>query len=336
MRVRLRILHEASDPFPSEITVEQFAPTFLERKAPAVRPHTLTRYRSIIERDVIPAIGQVELRKIKPAHLQIVLDAVARTRGRRCVEEAKAVMSGLLKTAASGGLVDTNAARGGTLEIRDGATRRKELVSLDAEQVRELLKLSVGTTWHVPMNLVARLGLRRSEVLGLRWGDVDLDAGTIVLARGLHRIRDEAGSRLGCLEPKSTTSARAITIGLPVITLLSEHRRAQNERRLVVGPGWQALDYINDNGIGGPLDPDSMSTAFKRFARTLELPAGVRLHDLRHAAARLALEGGAPLESVSRMLGHSTLAFTHKQYVAPTANQTSAAVNALERLYGND
>lgn len=69
---------------------------------------------------------------------------------------------------------------------------------------------------------------------------------------------------------------------------------------------------------------------------TAQLPAGVRLHDLRHASARLALEGGAPLESVSRMLGHSTPAFTHKEYVAPTANQTRAAVNALERLYGTD
>lgn len=336
MRDRLRALDEDSDPFPTDITVGQFAPTFLERKAGTVRPYTLSRYRSILDRDVVPAIGHVELRKVKPAHLQLVLDAVAITRGRRCVEEAKAVMSGLLRTAASGGLVDSNAARGGTLEIRDGAKRRKDLVPLEADHVRALLQAAAGTTWHVPMNLVVRLGLRRSEVLGLRWDDIDLDAATITISRSLHRVRDEAGSRLVCLEPKSKTSARTITIGEPVARLLRDHRRAQRERRLFAGPAWRDEGFVSDNGLGGPLDPDSMSTAFKRFAAALELPQGVRLHDLRHAAARLALEAGAPLESVSRMLGHSTLSFTHKQYVAPTANQTTAAVSALERLYATD
>jgi integrase len=149
-------------------------------------------------------------------------------------------------------------------------------------------------------------------------------------------VRDEHGSRLACLEPKSQRSARTIVVGEPVVRLLRAHRRAQNERRRMLGDTWQPLGYACDNGFGGPLDPDSMSTAFKRFARTLGLPAGVRLHDLRHAAARLALEAGAPLESVSRMLGHSTLAFTHRQYVAPTADQTRAAVSALDRLYATD
>jgi integrase len=91
---------------------------------------------------------------------------------------------------------------------------------------------------------------------------------------------------------------------------------------------------VCDNGIGGPLDPDSMSTAFKRKLGGLELPTGTRLHDLRHAAARLSLEAGAPLESVSRLLRHSTLAFTHKQYVAPTAQQTAGAVAALDSILG--
>ncbi len=311
----------------------RFAPSFLDRKAQSVRPHTLSRYRSILERDVIPLIGNVELRKIKPAHLQQVLDKVAETRGRRCVEEAKAVMSGLLKMAAAGGLVDHNAARGGTLEIADGATTKRVLVKLDAAQVRELLQLAHGTTWHLPLNLVARLGLRRSEVLGLQWSDVNFHAAELSVATGLHRIRDDAGSRLALLDPKTAASRRTIIIGAPVIELLRHHRKAQAERRLFVGAAWQPTELICDNGIGGPLDPDSMSTAFKRFARKLGWPAGVRLHDLRHAAARLALEAGAPLESVSRMLGHSTLAFTHKQYVAPTAAQTAAAVSALERLY---
>jgi len=336
LRAFLQGLVEGADPFPVDLAVAAFAPTFLARKGQSVRPHTLARYRSIIERHVVPGIGQVELRKVKPAHLQQVLDAVAATRGRRCVEEAKAVMSGLLKMAAAGGLVYTNEARGGTFEITDGAKPKRQLIQLEAAQVRSLLQLSEATTWHVPLNLVARLGLRRSEVLGLQWADIDLDAATMTIVRGLHRVREDKGSRLACLEPKTATSRRTIVIGAPVVELLRRHRRAQGERRLLIGAGWQPYGYVCDNGIGGPLDPDSMSTAFKRFARTLDLPAGVRLHDLRHAAARLALEAGAPLESVSRMLGHSTLAFTHKQYVAPTAAQTQAAVAALERLYATD
>ncbi|MEZ5236111.1 MAG: site-specific integrase [Acidimicrobiales bacterium] len=294
MRDRLRTLDEAADPFPSELTVAQFAPTFLERKAPSVRPHTLNRYRSVIERDVVPVIGHVALRKVKPAHLQLVLDGVASTRGRRCVEEAKAVLSGMLKAAAAGGLVDTNAARGGTLEIRDGATRPKDLVPLEAEHVKALLRLAVGTTWEVPMNLVARLGLRRSEALALRWDDIDLDARTVTVSRSLHRVRDTTGSRLACLPPKSAASARTLAIGTPVVELLRAHGEAQRARRQLAGPAWRDDGYVTTNALEGPLDPDSMSTAFKRMATSLELPAGVRLHDLRHAAARLSLEAGAP------------------------------------------
>lgn len=164
---------------------------------------------------------------------------------------------------------------------------------------------------------------------------MNLDARTVTVSRSLHRVRDAAGSRLACLPPKSAASARTLTIGTPVVELLRAHGEAQRARRQLAGPAWQDDGYVNTNTLGGPLDPDSMSTAFKRMATSLELPAGVRLHDLRHAAARLSLEAGAPLESVSRMLGHSTLAFTHKQYVAPTANQTTAAVSALEQVYGS-
>lgn len=83
---------------------------------------------------------------------------------------------------------------------------------------------------------------------------------------------------------ESTTSARTITIGEPVVKLLREHRRAQNERRLHTGRAWQDHEYVKDNGLGSALDPDSMSTAFKRFAVSLGFPAGVRLRDLRQAA----------------------------------------------------
>lgn len=330
----LRQVERGDDPFPEEMTLAEFAPVFLDRKAARVRPHTLARYRSVLEKDAVPLIGQVELRRLRPAHLQQVLDHVGARRSRRCVEEAKAVLSGLLKAAAAGGLVEMNVARGGTLEIPEEARSRKPPTQLAVGDVRRLLDAADGTTWAVPLNLVARLGLRRSEVLGLTWATVDLDEGLLSVTRGLHRVRDERGSRLDFLDPKSPTSARTISIGGPLVTILRAHRRAQAERRLQIGAGWMDLDLICDNGIGGPLDPDSMSTAFKRFASRLDLPAGVRLHDLRHAAARLALEGGAPLESVSRMLGHSTLSFTHKQYVAPTAQQTSAAVRALDDALG--
>ena len=130
------------------------------------------------------------------------------------------------------------------MEIPEEAARQRQLARLDVGDVRRLLDLVLGTTWDVAFNLVARLGLRRSEVLGMRWGDIDFDAATLTVGRGLHRVRDAEGSRLDFLPPKSATSARTISIGGPVLTVLRAQRKAQAERRLFVGAGWRDLGLI--------------------------------------------------------------------------------------------
>jgi integrase len=157
--------------------------------------------------------------------------------------------------------------------------------------------------------------MRRGEVLALRWAHIDLDAGVARVVASLQLMAGE----LRLMEPKTDRARR--TVALPPITveILRRHRKEQAERRLLAGEAWQDVDFVTDQGDGGPLSPDAVSRAFYRLVRALGLP-GLRLHDLRHAYATTLLAAGVHPKIASEALGHSSVAFTMDVYshVLPT------------------
>ena len=221
MRAFLQGLVEGGDPFPSDMTLAAFAPTFLARKAESVRPHTLGRYRSIIERDVVPAIGRVELRRVKPAHLQQVLDAVAADQGPSLHRGGQGRDVGPAQDGGRRGTGRHERRPWRHVEIADGAKREAELVPA---RRRPGQISAAGGGDDVARSAQPRRPPRHAPIGGAR-SAVERrrpGRGNAHHRRGLHRVRDEQGSRLACLEPKTATAAAPSLVGAPVVELLRQ------------------------------------------------------------------------------------------------------------------
>jgi integrase len=182
--------------------------------------------------------------------------------------------------------------------------------------MRTLVDAAEETPYGLPILLAATTGLRRGEVLTLRWADVELDERTLAVRGG------------------KTSSARR-TINLPPSTVgaLRAHRKAQAERRLLCGTAWQDRDLVVDRGDGGAVHPDSVSHAFAELAERVGL-ADVRLHDLRHGFAVALLRAGVNVKVVSEALGHSRSSFTMDVYMHVLPGMGEQVASAIEAALG--
>lgn len=313
---------------PGRVTLGRYLEErWLPHMSTRLRASTWERYRSLVRHHVIPRIGRVPLGKLRPAHVQAVVDGMlAAGQSRASALQAYRVLAEALRHAVRWQLLAQNPAAGAS----PPRPERRELVVLEASQIRALLEQARQTPWYVPLLLAAACGLRRGEALGLRWRDVELEERKIRVTATLQRVAGE----LRFEQPKTDRARR--TVALPPFTAseLRRHRREQAERRLLIGSAWRDHDLVADRGDGGPLDPESFTHAFARLARQAGLPAGVRLHDLRHAYATELLRAGVHPKVVSEALGHASPAFTMTvyQHVLPSMGEQAAA--AIEAALG--
>ncbi len=163
-------------------------------------------------------------------------------------------------------------------------------------------------------------GLRQGELLGLRWRDIDFDAGRLTVAHTLTIGRRELA------EPKTDRARRTLTLGGEPLAALREQRRRQLEERLAVGSRWQDGGFVFTTSHGTPYDAANIRRAFSAALREAGLPPQ-RWHDLRHATATLLLEAGEELGVVSKMLGHANLSTTADTYAhwTPAMSERVAA-----------
>lgn len=186
---------------------------------------------------------------------------------------------------------------------------RTRVEALTPEKARAVVEAFEGHRLHALVGLTLALGLRCSEALGLRWSDVNLDAGTITVRGQYQRI----GGTWTYRPLKTDGSDR--TLGLPAfaLSLLREHRLAQAETRLRAGLLWQPHDLVFPRDDGAPQDRTSVSHMFAKRLRRAGL-SPMRFHDLRHGAASLLLAEGHRLREIMEILGHSQIAITANFY----------------------
>lgn len=284
---------------------------WLKESAPrTLRPRTLAGYASIIERHLIPALGRIPLRRLQPGDVEAYLNGVIEKRlTPRTAQYHHAVLRRALGQAERWGLLSRNPAR----LVTAPRPQRREVRPLTLQEARHFLDGVQDDRLAALYTVAVYLGLRQSELLALRWQDIDLDdldAPTAMIVHSLQRY----GGAYHLDEVKSLRSRRTITLPPAVVDALRAHRARQNSERLQAGPIWQQeWNLVFSNEIGEPLDGTALTRAFQQRLAEIGLPRQ-RFHDLRHLSATVLIAQKVPLRAVMEILGHSTIAVTADTY----------------------
>jgi integrase len=309
-------------------SLAEYLDDWLEHMRTRVRPATWNRYAYLLHRDVVPVIGDVELGKIRPIHVQAVVDAMgARGLAARTTLQCYRVLSSALRQAVRWQLIGTNPANA----VQPPRIERAKLTVLDSEGLAKLLKAARGTDLELPVLLAATTGLRRGELCGIRWSDIEKTTeGTVVRVTG--SVQRVAG-KLVRVDPKTQRARRTVGLPEPVADRLRHHRKEQTERRLALGKSWADNGLVLERGDGGAVDPDHLTHGVHKLGEAQGFK-GLRLHDLRHAYASTLLRHGVHPKIVSEALGHASAAFTMDVYQHITPTLQRAAADAIEAELG--
>lgn len=297
---------------------------FKESATQRVRYSTGKRYRQIIDQHLIPGLGRIYLDKLGPEQVQALINAKGKEgQSPRSILHIRAVLRAALGRAMKWGLVARNAAA-----LADGPrVPHKPGAYLDASQARQFLEAAQGDRLEALYSVALSLGLRQGEALGLRWQDIDLQAGRLTVENALQRV----DGRLQLVEVKTSRSRRTVTLPGSVLAGLTEHRERQLFERRAAGKGWQEGAYVFTTTIGTPLDDGNLRRAFWALLRKAELPK-IRFYDLRHSCASLLLAQGVHPRTVMEILGHSNIAVTMNTYSHVFASVHDEAAAAMDKV----
>ncbi|MDP9354013.1 MAG: site-specific integrase [Chloroflexota bacterium] len=319
--------HEAGLPVPTgRQTVAQFLDRWLaEVVQPTVRPKTHHSYAQLVRLHVKPALGHYQLAKLEPQHVQSFMnEKLAVGLSPRTVQYLRAVLRRALGQALKWGLVARNVA---TL-VDPPRSVRHEIKPLTPVQAQTFLTAARGDRLEALYSVALALGLRQGEALGLRWSDVDLDAGTLVVRVALQRV----GGKPQLVEPKTSRSRRTIPMPPTIVAALRAHKVRQLEERLLAGRRWDdSWGLVFASTIGTPLDARNVIRQFHRMLQVARL-APMRFHDLRHTCASLLLAQGVGPRTIMEVLGHSQISLTMDTYSHVMPEMRREAADLMERL----
>ena len=297
-----------------KLTLGEWLDTGLwEYKKPKLRPISFDSYEMLVRRHLTPTLGHIALRDLRPEHLQHFYNEKAQQGlSARTVRYCHTLLYGALVQAEKNQLIARNVST--LTELPREA--RKEMRTLTLDQVTaKLLPAIAQDRLFAAIFLAFGTGLRRGELLALRWKDIDFKAGTLQVRQTLVRVKNhhapagEGRTRLLIQEPKTQHSRRTVPIPEECLAALHQHKARQAEEKLRLGPAYQDHGLVFCRPDGAPMAPEMFVKSFERLIAQAGLPP-IRFHDTRHTFATLMLELGESPKTVQTMLGHSRVAIT--------------------------
>ena len=311
-----------------QYTVGQWMDVWFENYAKIkVRPSSHQTYRGYIDNHIKPRIGSIPLSKLSSLDLQKFykkllsggrvqrIESKQQPKGlsAKTVRNINQVISSAMEFAKSQKLIAANPTDGCALPKLE----HREMKTLPAEQLASFLREAKESGVFELYYIELATGLRRGELLGLKWEDIDLEHGSLRVRRQVSRINGEVVEA----PLKTKNSYRSVSIGADAVEILKGQKRKVNG----------TSEYVFPSPTGGPISPDSILHMLHRVLKRAGLPK-VRFHDLRHTFATLALQNGVDIKTVSGMLGHYSAGFTLDTYAHVTTAAQRQAANTMDNV----
>jgi integrase len=327
LREKLQLLERGAYVKPQRTSLGEYLTHWVESYAAMhTSPRTVEGYRAIVNRYLVPALGGIPLCELQPQHLEKYYgDALAHGRldgkgglSTRTILHHHRVLSQALSHAVKQGVLVRNVADA-VVSPRPG---RSQMATLSSADVPRFLDAAQKTPYYVLFYTALYTGMRRGELLGLRWCDIDLGKASISVVQTLYRL---SGGEFVIKEPKSPHSRRLVALSPSVAELLRRHYTEEETGRILLGKTLAGDDLVFAHPDGGPLDPSTVTHAFGKLIKKVGLPH-IRFHDLRHTHATLMLKGGVHPKIVSERLGHANIGITLDTYshVVPGLQEAAA------------
>jgi integrase len=332
LRVLLDSLEKGVYVKPNKMTVGEWLEEWLNNYATLnVSPRTLEGYKFLVRRHITPALGALELTKLESRHLQSYYAkslAIGRLNGNgglgnRSVQYQHRIISNALKHAVKMGVLSRNVAQ----TVDPPRLIRKPLSVLAPEDLARFLEAAKNTIYYPLLFTALYTGMRRGELLALRWRDIALAMATLSVVNSMYRLNRQTMIK----EPKSPHSRRMIALPPTLTLMLSNYKIEQARQREIVGKPLSDSDFVFAHIDGEPIDPDTVTQAFGNILQKAGLPH-LRFHDLRHTHATLMLKAGVHPKIVSERLGHAKVSITLDIYSHILPGLQEAAAESFDKM----
>jgi len=298
---------------PAKTTLAEYLERWLKDYVwPNLAPRTAEGYEHIIRRHFIPVLGDMILTQLKPEHLQrYYSEKLTGGLSAQTVRHHHTALHKALQTAVELGLLNRNVADA----IRPPRVQRPEMQTWGEDDIVRFFEVAKGTPYYALFYAALFTGMRRSELLALRWQDVDFILSQVYVSRSLHVLK---GGKVVFRSPKTAKGRRTIALPPSAVLLLKEHWEKQKLDRVMLGIPLSDDDLVFSHFDGSPLLPNTVTHAWIKLVRRPGLKP-IRLHDARHSHASLMLKQGVHPKIVQERLGHSSIQITLDTYshVAP-------------------
>ncbi|MEV0187191.1 site-specific integrase [Kitasatospora purpeofusca] len=301
----------------------EWLPYWLEHFIAADRKKTThAKYETHVRRYLVPLLGTKGLESLSPRDVRTFLAKVTKQSSAATAKESHRVLRSALSAACRDELIVRNVA----MLVQPPRVTSRDIKPWTLAQTRTFLSAARADPLYAAFVLAIALGMRRGEIIGLRWSEVDLDHRVLVVREQVQRVRGE-------LYADTTKSGKRRPVPLPRICVaaLRWHRLRQDETRRAAGEDWQDTGYVFTTRTGRPVEPSNLYRSFVRVSKAAGVPA-IRLHDTRHGCATLLVASGVPARVVMEILGHSQIGLTMNVYTHVAQDTQREALGNMDRL----
>jgi len=305
-------------------TVANYLENWLVHKKGQIRPGTYATYESNVRVHIVPSIGHLKLHQLNPQQLlHLYQQALEDGLAAQTIKHIHKILHDALETAVKWGLITRNIVK----LVKAPKVVRKEMKVWNEQEIDTFLKHFTNPRYRTIVILALATGMRRGEILALKWSDIDWDKKQLAVKRSY--VKHYKGHAIQ--EPKSAAGYRTIALSGQTIKVLRQHRLWQLEDRLS-SPNFVNQDYVFSQRNGDIIEPQQFSGSWAYFFRKHTIVPKIRFHDLRHTHASLLLKAGIHPKVVSERLGHSSITITLDRYSHLLPGMQEAAAKAFDTL----